>query len=56
MANRRKEIVTKFTDPEVLERQLSNIKTSFGAPIEEIGLNFTLPGEPTIELKPDGAK
>jgi E3 ubiquitin-protein ligase TRIP12 len=40
----------------VLERQLSNVKTSFGAPIEEIGLNFTLPGDPSIELKPEGAK
>jgi len=56
MANRRKQIVQKVSDPEVLERQLSNIKTSFGAPIEEIGLNFTLPGDPSIELKPDGAK
>lgn len=46
----------KVSDPDLLERQLSNIKTSFGADIEEIGLNFTMPGDGAIELKPDGAK
>ena len=56
MVNRRREIVTKVVDPEMRERQLSAIKTSFGSSIEDIGLNFTLPGDNSIELKPDGAK
>lgn len=56
MAHRRREIKQKVNDPENLERQLSSIKTSFGSSIEEIGLNFTLPGDNHIELKVDGAK
>jgi len=42
MANKRKSILLKFTDQDVIERHMSNIKTSFGARIEEIGLTFVL--------------
>lgn len=46
-----------FTDPEHKQRVLGTLKLTFNnqeAKLEDLSLNFTLPGYPEIELKPDG--
>jgi E3 ubiquitin-protein ligase TRIP12 len=55
LANKKRDIdKAVFLDYEHKQRQLNALKTSQGARVEDLGLEFTLPGFDSIELKPNG--
>lgn len=55
MANKKKEIdILKIFDPEVKKRSLASIRTSYGGKLDDMWLYFTMPGNESYELKPNG--